>query len=170
MCNVVANDSQLGYHADMTYPISKEDLSVKSEAHSLLWRCELKATKPRLELVESLFKEKKPLSSADIHKKIKGKSDRATTYRTLEQLYKAGGVTKMLDARDGRTLYEIRYGRPHHHHAVCVSCGLIEDVLNCDAKDFDVSACEHLKNFKSIQSHSLEFFGLCGKCDSASAK
>ena len=38
-----------------------EKFPIKSEAHSLLWSCRMKATKPRIELVEFLFIEERIL-------------------------------------------------------------------------------------------------------------
>ena len=147
------------------YKEKKEKFPVISEAHSLLWSCRMKATKPRLELIEFLFAEKGPASIADIYEKIKGKTCITTMYRTLERLVKAGFVQKVQISMDDRALYEIRYGRPHHHHAVCTSCGYTEDVSGCDQRELDMGARAHLKKFRSIRSHSLEFFGLCRKCE-----
>ena len=142
-----------------------KDEEFESEAHALLWSCGMKATKPRLEIIESLFKEKKPLSIADIYAGIKSKVDLATMYRVLEQLCKVGKVTKIQNPKNNSFMYEIRYGRSHHHHITCTTCGEMEDVIGCDADDLNTSARAHLKKFKSIQSHSLEFFGLCRKCE-----
>lgn len=143
----------------------KEKFPVKSEAHSFLWMHRLKATKPRLDMIELLSNEKEPLSAAELYKKLGAKGTRATTFRMLEQLYGAGLVSKVQNPREDYARYEIGYGRKHHHHAICISCGDMEDVSGCDAKDLDASARAHLKKFKSIQSHSLEFFGLCRKCE-----
>jgi len=143
---------------------------VKSEAHSLLWSCRMKTTKPRLDLVNFLFAEKRPLSAADIRKKIDGKIDLATTYRTLERLAKAGLVQKIKSPNLDKAEYEIKSGRSHHHHAICASCGETEDIFGCDGVELDVSARAQLKKFKSIQGHSLEFFGLCRRCEIKATK
>jgi Fur family ferric uptake transcriptional regulator len=125
----------------------------------------MKATKPRIELVEFLFIEKRPVPISDIYKNIGEKSGMTTVYRTLERLVKSGIVQKIQNSKDDCAFYEIRYGRPHHHHIICTSCGDMEDVLGCDPIELNISAHAHLKKFKSIQSHSLEFFGLCRKCE-----
>ncbi|MDR3558139.1 MAG: Fur family transcriptional regulator [Candidatus Pacebacteria bacterium] len=141
---------------------------VPSEAHGLLWTHKLRATKPRLELFDLLSKEKEPLSVLDIYKKIGARVDRATIFRTLEQFCKAGISVKIISPFDDHSLYEMKSGRSHHHHVICVSCGDLEDVGGCDAQDLNISARAHLKKFRSIQSHSLEFFGLCRKCEDKS--
>jgi Fur family ferric uptake transcriptional regulator len=138
---------------------------VKSEAHSFLWMHNLKATKSRLNLFELLSNEKEPLSANEIHIRLGSKGALATTYRTLDHLCSTGLVSKVQHQNKTHALYEIRFGREHHHHAICLSCGDMEDVSGCDAQYLNASARAHLKKFKSIQSHSLEFFGLCRKCE-----
>ena len=148
----------------------EEEFTIPSETHGFLWMHKLKATKPRLELFELLSKEKEPLSAANIYKKIGAKGTRATIFRTLEQFCKTGLAVKIQNPLEDHSLYEINCGRPHHHHATCTLCGDTEDVSGCDPKDLDASACAHLKKFKSIQSHSLEFFGLCRTCEGKQEK
>ena len=166
---VVATQSQIEYTMKMkkNHPsyYDMNEFLVPSQAHGSLWTHKLKATKPRLELFDLLSKEKEPLSVAEIYKNIGARVNRATIFRTLEQFCKAGIAAKITSPFDDHSLYEMKSDRPHHHHATCISCGTMEDIANCDHYEFDAMACMHLKKFKSIQSHSLEFFGLCKKCE-----
>jgi len=154
----------------MTRRIPDQDLEDgKDELRAMLWLRNLKTTSGRLAILEVLRKEKEPLSVAEIESALlKSNPDAtpgyATIYRTLEVLAKATLVNR-INTGDAHSSYELNFGRKHHHHAVCTSCGLIEDIANCDSEELNISARAHLKNFKSIQSHSLEFFGLCRKCE-----
>ncbi|MDE2188477.1 MAG: transcriptional repressor [Patescibacteria group bacterium] len=153
--------------------LAEKDLKkfpVKSEAHGFLCMHKLRATKPRLMVVELLSREKIPLSVEQIFKKLNSKGALATTYRTLEHLSRAGLVSKIQNINKAHALYEIDFGRKHHHHATCTACGFIEDVSNCDSHKLDTDARIHLKKFSLIQNHSLEFFGLCRKCEAKISK
>jgi len=129
----------------------------------LLRKAGFKATPARLSLLEILRKSGKPLSIADISKRLSKVADQATVYRALEALSKMGIVQK-IDFHDSHTYYELLAGGHHHHYVVCESCGTIEDVEVCDVKGLDKNALKKSKRFKTIKNHSLEFFGTCTKC------
>jgi Fe2+ or Zn2+ uptake regulation protein len=48
---------------------------------------------------------------------------------------------------------------------VCVQCGMIEDVDACSIEGIEKRIMQHSRSFNSIQSHTLEFFGLCRACE-----
>lgn len=123
----------------------------------------LKATPGRILLLEALAKRAEPLSVGTLHSVVKKAVDQVTVYRTLESLVNAGLVA-IVDLRHGHAHYELIEGRNHHHHMICVSCGEIEDIENCDISSFSKKALSQSKKFASINDHSLEFFGLCKKC------
>jgi Fur family ferric uptake transcriptional regulator len=123
----------------------------------------LRATPARLRLLEMLSEEKHPLGAADISAKLADVCGIATTYRALEAMVKAGLVSRVDVGRESAH-FEIGTGRRHHHHAVCTSCGDIEDVIACEQAGLHSLAGSGLKKFKRIESHTLEFFGLCVKC------
>jgi len=52
----------------------------------------------------------------------------------------------------------------HHHHIVCEQCGALEDIENCNQVSLQKEILKHSKSFKVINSHSLEFFGICKNC------
>ena len=142
-----------------------EEFFVPSVTHGLLWTHKLKATKPRLQIFELLSKENVPISIADISKRFDANMAKSTIFRILETFREAGFVTKVKSPFNDRSLYEFSSNRSHHHHATCISCGTIEDIVDCEQYKVNAAACLQLKKFKSIQSHSLEFFGLCKKCE-----
>jgi Fur family ferric uptake transcriptional regulator len=122
-----------------------------------------KVTPARLALLNALKDSGKPLSIAEISKRLSKVADQATVYRSLEAFAKEGIVQKV-DFQDSHTYYELVLGCAHHHHVVCQNCGTIEDVEICDVKGLEATALKQVKKFKAIKSHSLEFFGTCTKC------
>ena len=118
-------------------------------------------TQPRKLVLEALSFH--PQSVADIVALIKKRGvniDITTVYRTLEILVDLGIVAKTTFTNQ-TTLFELLAENNHHHHLVCNDCGLIEDV-SLDEAELMKQVCKQTK-FK-IYSHSLEFFGLCAKC------
>jgi len=188
---LVANDSHLDYTTEMTHrlepAISNNDMPIRSPRRQRdiqtemdrimerdpenadfryhIWSRELKATPVRIAVLRLLSSESEPISAADIYGKLGDNGNQATVYRALEALSVAGLIDR-ISLTAGRVLYEIGYGRKHHHHAICTSCGDIEDVKGCDEEDLNVTARASLKKFKRVESHSLEFFGVCKKCES----
>ena len=50
-----------------------------------------------------------------------------------------------------------------HHHIVCVNCGEIKDIpMEKDLAEEELKVIKKM-GYKPI-GHSLEFFGLCSKC------
>ncbi len=94
----------------------------------------------------------------------------ATVYRTLELLTRIGLVSKF-DTGDDRARYEFADPagtKGHHHHLVCTSCRRIVDY-----KDFIKEETELLRRTEEglakkygfrIDSHVIQFYGLCRDC------
>ncbi len=157
-----------------THPLDMEeafDDMPDAEFRYLLAGHRIKIMPVRVDILRVLSREKHPLSVVSIIEKI-AKShngispyNEATIYRSLEGLTKAKLVNRILIDPD-RSYYEIAFGRKHHHHVVCTSCGEIEDVTGCISHDLhDMARSSGLKKFRHIESHSLEFFGICLPCN-----
>jgi Fe2+ or Zn2+ uptake regulation protein len=112
----------------------------------------------------SLFCEsKKPLSCQDVQKYLKQKSksaNKTTVYRELDFL-KSKKIIEEFQLDDGVRRYEILSN--HHHHTVCVRCRKIDCVELEQELKIQEKQIEKNNKFKII-SHSLEFYGLCQKC------
>ena len=121
-----------------------------------------KATIGRVALMQCMGKNREPLSIDEIAKKISKILDEANIYRSLEAFVKAGLVRK-IDFQKSHSYYELSIARPHHHHIVCTKCGLIEDVTGCN-QFIQNNTLNKSKKFKTIDDHSLEFFGICRSC------
>lgn len=121
-------------------------------------------TTGRMKLLQLLSKAQKPLSVLEISKRWKTKAPNQTTlYRTLTALAKAG-IVKRVDLNTSAVHFEYTPGLPHHHHVICTDCGVIEDVEDCSVEKLQTQIMHESKRFKSIYSHSLEFFGQCKGC------
>jgi len=102
-------------------------------------------------------------SAQDLHALLRARGDRvglATVYRTLQALADAGEVDVMQPG-NGENLYR-RCGQGHHHHLVCRSCGLTEEVDGPPAEAWAARvAAQH--GFTDV-THSFELFGRCPAC------
>lgn len=122
----------------------------------------LRTTPARIQVLGALLHEKEPVSVAHLKRRIRG-ADVVTLYRTLDSLVSAG-IVREVDLRHSRAHYELAALRPHHHHIVCTSCGIVEDVP-CTVSSSVRKVALRSSKFSSITDHSTEYFGLCRSCD-----
>jgi len=134
-----------------------------SSALAELKKAGLRATRPRVLILDVLKKAAYPLSVQDVKKRLQGKVDTVTVYRTLEA-FKLAGLAGHVDLQLGHSLYEFTEEKRDHHHVVCVSCNRIEDFTGCDYQPLARQALKQATGFSTIITHSLEFFGLCTQC------
>ncbi len=122
----------------------------------------LRPTPRRLALIAALH-ESGPLS-ADEAAAAAGKiapMDRATSYRNLESLARAGLVSATGESA-AATRYELA---DHHTHAVtCQRCGLVARLEGCGLEALDRAALSAAKGFAAITGHSLSWTGVCRAC------
>ena len=105
----------------------------------------------------------------DVHKKNPS-IGLTTVYRTLDLLV-SWGVVHKFDFGEGRSRYELinhPNGLGHHHHLICCNCKSIKNYT--DLIDQEVELIKKLEKRLSkrydfnIQSHIIEFYGVCSKC------
>ena len=121
-------------------------------------------TRPREGIASILSREQRFLSAAEIHRRLKRAGERvslSTVYRTLDRLRAKGDVTARADA-EGEATYMLCEPAPHHHHAICATCGRVENV-DCAAMDQFGKSLRKLHGFE-LDGHALEFFGRCRSC------
>lgn len=138
--------------------------AAKERFAALLRKSGLKATPGRLSLLLLLASANRPLAIHDISDESKRGLNQATVYRSLESLLEAG-IVRRVDMQHAHAHYELAEGSAHHHHLICKHCGRIEDVDACDVGAIEQAVLKRSKSFASIQTHALEFFGLCKKCE-----
>lgn len=89
------------------------------------------------------------------------KVSKATVYNTLDLLQECGLVSKYRFA-ENMSRYEKAFGRPHHHHLICLECGDIIEFVNERLERIQQEVCAD-KSFKS-QNSTLQIFGICAQC------
>ncbi len=121
-------------------------------------------TSGRIALLMFLKAAKKPMSAGEVQKQMPHKMDKVTLYRALEDFAKSKIVAK-INLQDVATYYEFIHKDHHHHHIVCEKCGKLEDIESCRQSDIQKEIIISSKHFTVINSHSLEFFGICKSCN-----
>ncbi|NCO65351.1 MAG: hypothetical protein COW32_08235 [Candidatus Aquicultor secundus] len=117
----------------------------------------------RKAIIEELDVARKPLSAAEIAELLKRRNlepHKTSVYRELGFMLEQGIINK-LPFGEKQDRFEIA-AMDHHHHAVCQSCGEVEDI---DCTD-DIRRIEEMlgaQDFK-VNYHLIEFFGLCKNC------
>ncbi|MBI5456998.1 transcriptional repressor [Candidatus Kaiserbacteria bacterium] len=129
--------------------------------HQILATAKLRATTQRLAMLKEMRKIHGPFTVERLHKMCRS-MDVVTVYRNIKSLV-AVGVMREVRLKDASLRYEFSPGEEtHHHHAVCNSCGYIEELSEC--KMHSLFSQQTSKKFKSIDEHVLEFFGTCNSC------
>jgi Fur family ferric uptake transcriptional regulator len=91
---------------------------------------------------------------------------RATLYRTIACLEKIGCIRKT-NFDEAHAHFEIILGeKVHHEHLVCQRCGAVTE-FSYDHLEKHIQTIAKSHGFR-ISSHSLEIFGVCAACRSAS--
>ncbi len=124
----------------------------------------LKATLPRVKILEMLEKhENSHMSAEDIYKVFSENDEDialATVYRVLTQFESAGMVCRHR-FEDGRAVFELNTG-DHHDHLVCMQCGevveFVDDVIEERQKQIAKDA-----GFE-MTDHCLYIYGICSNC------
>ena len=125
-----------------------------------------KLTPQRQAVIRVIASSQGHLTPASIHEKVRRyhpNTGLVTVYRTLEILAELELICK-LHAGDFCHSYTISTPQ-HHHHLICSSCGTVIDFTGYDLGELERRLSRESK-FR-IDSHLLEFFGLCQACQQA---
>ena len=107
------------------------------------------------------------ISAQDLYLELRKRKQQmglATVYRSLEAL-KLEGAIKTRTLATGESLYS--YVTRDQHHLTCVNCGESITINECPVHDLE-QRLETSHDFR-IYYHTLEFFGLCQKCQLSEA-
>jgi Fe2+ or Zn2+ uptake regulation protein len=130
----------------------------------ILHKSGYRATPGRVRLLENLNKASKPLTVAQIHIILGAQGiNEVTLYRAIESLVSSGIVRRVDLQQDHAYRYELA-GQHHHHHIVCTKCGAVEDFSAVSCSSILKKAAKKSSSFKTINSHSMELFGVCAHC------
>lgn len=123
----------------------------------------LRATPARISLMALLESSDKPLDVQTMIEFLERKhvrTDPATVFRIVN-MFTQKGLLKQIQLNEGKFRYELAV-KKDHHHLVCIKCGDIQDMLECNVQELELDI-QKKKKFK-VTNHSLEFFGICSDC------
>lgn len=119
-------------------------------------------TRSQERILDLLQNIKQGISAQDIYVELRNRSQSmglATVYRSLEAL-KLEGLVQVRTLANGEALYSL--AQQDKHHLTCLQCGASIPIHQCPVHDLE-EQLQVTHKFK-IFYHTLEFFGLCGKC------
>ncbi|MGL5805561.1 MAG: Fur family transcriptional regulator [Xenococcaceae cyanobacterium] len=106
------------------------------------------------------------ISAQDLYIELRNRQQNmglATVYRSLESL-KLQGEVKVRTMPNGESLYSsVQQDR---HYFTCVNCGASIAIDECPVHQLERDLEHSLKS--KVYYHTLEFFGLCEKCQLSS--
>lgn len=123
-----------------------------------------RSTASRRALAQALSKASLPQTAAELLASVRRtvRTHKTTVYRNLEEMVRRGEVAAV-SFNDGVARYEST-ARPHHHHLVCTGCRRVEDAEVDESTLLRTQKLLARRTNFNVQSHSLEFFGLCRSC------
>lgn len=124
---------------------------------------DLRVTPARLGVLSALENTNTPLDVTDLINYLEKqdiKVDRVTVFRIINILLDKG-LVKPIQFNEGKLRYE-HISKADHHHFICENCGEIEDISQCNVELIEKDLQK--KKGLLINHHSLEFFGLCQRC------
>ena len=131
----------------------------------------LKATLPRLKILEVLQSNKQDhLSAEDVYRLLMEDEEDiglATIYRVLSQFEDAGLVIRH-HFEDGHALFELEQGP--HDHLICVKCGKIEEFFDTEIQQRQRDVAQ--KSGFDLSKHTLVLYGECrtDNCENDTSK
>ena len=117
-------------------------------------------TRPRRTLAFAIAEQDRHFTAEGLRRQLPPEVGRATVYRSLKILVETGVLCRVL-LEDDELHYQLS-PHDHHHHLLCVECGLSEDLTGCDIENA-LSSASALHGFE-LSSHRLEVYGRCREC------
>ena len=132
------------------------------KAEKLIKEKSLSVTEPRKNILAFLLKNHGPFSMEEIHDGLGKKAcDLATVYRSIVQFENSNLVERRY-LGDEVLRYEYKDTGHHHQHIVCRICKSVSQMKYCFISEIEQMIRD--KGYSDI-THSLEFFGVCAKCN-----
>jgi Fur family ferric uptake transcriptional regulator len=138
-------------------------LQISRELTELLTRQNVRVTRPRLEVLAELSRERDDVTAQELWRRLRGRDSQtglATVYRTLALLADKGIVDTM--SHHGPELCYRLCTDAHHHHLVCSNCHRVVEVEQCGLGTW-VETVTKQHGFVATD-HRVEITGLCRAC------
>lgn len=135
-----------------------------SELIDFLKNLGLKVTRERVLILEEVYADHGHFSADDLFVRLRSKGvdlSRATVYRTLSMLVKAGLLSE-IGLGERHAHYEHTFGHGHHDHLICLRCGEVIEFCSPDIEELQNRLCQ--KEGFEPAGHRLQIFGYCKKC------
>ena len=117
-------------------------------------------TLPRRTLAFAIAGQDRHFTAEGLRRQLPPHVGRATVYRVLKILVEADVLCRVM-LEDDELHYQLSH-RGHHHHLLCVKCGLSQDLTGCDIEEALANASA-LHGFE-LSGHRLEVYGRCREC------
>lgn len=135
-------------------------MRTREEVRALFRAKKVPLTHQRLAVYEELTGRRDHPSAEALYESLKKpypSLSLATVYKTLQTLHEMGMVARV-DSPTAQARYDAIVET--HHHAVCGSCGRIEDLFDPRLDRLPQPKTEGFR----VLGHSVHFHGLCAKC------
>lgn len=135
---------------------------------TILRRNHFKLTPQRRAILKIISNSKDHLTPADIYQRAQMELPGiglVTTYRTIELLTKLNLLCKV-HSEDGCQNFLLRRPLEHHHHLVCSACGTVKELTHCHLGEMEQRLSAETGFL--VDSHLLEFRGICPDCQNNS--
>ena len=123
-------------------------------------------TEQRRRILQEVCRSASHFDAEELYGRIrrrKTSASRATLYRTLGHLERAG-VLRRIDIGGDHAHFEF-VGADHHEHLVCTRCGRVVEIHEPDL-EARVAALLSSHGF-TTDRHAMQVFGECGECRGA---
>ena len=122
-----------------------------------------RVTTERVAIAEAVLLNRGHFDVDELYLDLKARSgiSKASIYRTIPLLIESGLLAAVY-LENGHMHYERAYGREHHSHLRCGSCGHIFEFSAPELSVLEKNIAEQ-RNFKSA-GHKFEIWGLCSNC------
>lgn len=125
----------------------------------------LRITPQRREIIKALLSSKRPLSAreiADHVRRVYPQISLDTIYRNLATMAQVGLVNQINLQNRESSRFEFQGDDGHHHHVVCLDCGVTYCVDVCPLPATTVTPPED-PGFRVV-GHAFEVYGYCKSC------
>jgi len=128
----------------------------------ILKNLQLKVTPKRLAILDIMLAAQTYLSPEDVQGELQQRDGSSkvglpTIYRNLEELSAQGVISKILHP-NRQLYYYFCPNRDHHHHFVCLSCRIVQDIDYCGCAEMS----GHIDG--QVELHIMQALGTCRRC------